>query len=537
MNRATQVILLAVILVLGSVPMWPTLGYAPMTADPGVWIGAGATSSAGWLDWVFASDHFAWYRPLPALSFSLNQLVGGHDPLGYRLVDLVLHLGVIAVTFALARQLRPSAPVTAIIAAALVAAHAGTNEVVPFMARRSYSMGMLAALGGLVVLTSAVRRPGGASLGHGVLVALCFVAGVYSNEGTIVVIALAPFVAWLVTLEAGRPHREWLMAAIPSVVLLALALLWRHQVLGGIGGYSEEAYADNTHASVWNDSSRLLLATPNLARILGEGEWIGIVVLAVGGLLALRGTVLAFVRRDDPGERLVLVLTAWVVLNLALFAVTRSWFARQIYLVIPPLALLAALMIEQGLRNPRVPRLAALPAVLVLLGLLATSPVLHGQPGWRRSSWQQRDAVIRHLLDGLEGVDGPARVALALPNLRPKAGSTGNRRTNINLPRSVHQPLDWARLVVGQSEIELVDLLYFPLDAASGTVTLATEGGRPRFALAPSADVLERQGPTFSRITTTQREVRVSELPGRVAPDYLLLVTTEGHELVQVDGP
>ena len=42
-----------------------------------------------WAEWVFATRHFnVGWRPLTALTFTANYLVGGLEPLVYRATDL-----------------------------------------------------------------------------------------------------------------------------------------------------------------------------------------------------------------------------------------------------------------------------------------------------------------------------------------------------------------------------------------------------------------------------------------------------------------
>jgi len=103
--------------------IWPylaTLGHAPMTADSAEWIVRCAPTSPGWVAWVFGGDHFTWYRPVSALSFTLNHALAGTNVVGYRLVDLALFGLAGALVAGLFRALVPGAPRSAPIVAAAV---------------------------------------------------------------------------------------------------------------------------------------------------------------------------------------------------------------------------------------------------------------------------------------------------------------------------------------------------------------------------------------------------------------------------------
>lgn len=69
------------------------------------------------------------YRPLCVLSFKLNHLFGGFKPIGYHLVNVLLHCLATGLVVKVARQLLPSFVAPA-IAGALFAAHPVHTEAV-----------------------------------------------------------------------------------------------------------------------------------------------------------------------------------------------------------------------------------------------------------------------------------------------------------------------------------------------------------------------------------------------------------------------
>ena len=95
------------------------------------------TSAGGWLDvWSLRQT-----RPLTYLTFWLNYQVGGQDPLGYHLVNLVLHCGVVLLLYECLKRLLPET--AALVAAALFAVHPLQAEAVDYVWARSI---VLAAL-------------------------------------------------------------------------------------------------------------------------------------------------------------------------------------------------------------------------------------------------------------------------------------------------------------------------------------------------------------------------------------------------------
>ena len=101
---------LLAVLVVGSWPYWVNLQYGPMGSDSADWVVRGATDRPGWAEWVFRSSHLAGYRPVAAISYSLNYLISGFEPASYRLLDIVLHVSVAFLIFALYRRIARGLP-------------------------------------------------------------------------------------------------------------------------------------------------------------------------------------------------------------------------------------------------------------------------------------------------------------------------------------------------------------------------------------------------------------------------------------------
>ena len=87
----------------------------------------------------------------------------------------------------------------------------------------------------------------------------------------------------------------------------------------------------------------------HFARWLGYGlfPWSGFVPAALARVLAGPGLV----RPDDDRSRATLMLLLWVVISFALFTLSSTKFHHYIFPVVPPLAMLVALTLEDALEG------------------------------------------------------------------------------------------------------------------------------------------------------------------------------------------
>lgn len=107
---------------------------------------------------AFSADpDVSMYRPLLLVSYALNHALGGVDPVGYHLVNVLLHISFVILLFQTGRQLTRN-PGTMWWWAAIVAVHPLNSQAVNYVSSRS---GILAALGalGAFYLSSVVSRP------------------------------------------------------------------------------------------------------------------------------------------------------------------------------------------------------------------------------------------------------------------------------------------------------------------------------------------------------------------------------------------
>ena len=185
---------LLAVLAVGTWPYWVNLQYGPMGSDSAEWVVRGSTDRPNWSEWVFRSPHLAGYRPVAAISYSLNYLISGLEPASYRLLDIVLHVSVAFSIFALYRRLARGLPLWGgWLASALFLAHPLAEQVVPIMARRSYLLATLFSVSALIVIWDGLARsaPGNRTdFGPPVIGALLLAGGLLSNETAFVTVAV-----------------------------------------------------------------------------------------------------------------------------------------------------------------------------------------------------------------------------------------------------------------------------------------------------------------------------------------------------------
>jgi protein O-mannosyl-transferase len=94
---------------------------------------------------------WGWRQPHPLTNFTfwLNDRIGGQDPLGYHVVNLLLHLGAVLLAYECLRRLLPAA--AALVAAALFAVHPLQAEAVNYVAMRGVMLGALLCFAALLL--------------------------------------------------------------------------------------------------------------------------------------------------------------------------------------------------------------------------------------------------------------------------------------------------------------------------------------------------------------------------------------------------
>lgn len=527
MSRGAHAAVLALLVACGS---WPWLGELrlwPMAPDSATWIARADPAAPGWFEWTFLTSHFdVGWRPLTALAFTANRLVLGLEPLGYRLTDLALHALTAVLVAALARRLAPQAPAwTGWLAAAVLLAHPVSDEVVPFLARRSYPLGSALSLAAALVFlpppaeaTGRTAPSQARALAAGLLVALAVAA----NEASILSAAALPLLALVRgTGEEREPRSARLAALVRATAWLALPVAAlvaaRWAVVGGLGGYE---LAGDEGGRAGRAPEVLLAAWRELGGVARAPEaavWVAL-------LLVLPFYAWRAFRRRGPE----LVLALWVAAYPLLYASQGVWFPRQAYVAVVPLALLVALVAARTADGPAGTRALCLLPQLALAGLLLwSSPAVRGPDRERVAERQERDALIDAALADLRALaatarDEPLDVHLVLPYAPPRAREDAlrARAAGRELSRASRVPAQWLATCLAGERVRPLEFLYV---RAGPPGPPATEEGPRRVRIrAGSAYYLVEPGPEGTRLRRRDEEAprSVAVPPGQawIAP-------------------
>lgn len=165
-------------------------------------------------DYWYGFENSGLYRPLTILSLLVNRWILGDGPLGFHLVNVLLHAGVTLLLWRvlLALQLDTAG---ARIAAILFAVHPLHIESVNVIVGRSELLVALLLLAGLL----AARRD---TLNARVAVACCFLLALLSKEHAIAFLVIVP----LCDMFLARSYRVWLRRWPLYAALVAVAILW-----------------------------------------------------------------------------------------------------------------------------------------------------------------------------------------------------------------------------------------------------------------------------------------------------------------------
>jgi len=186
--------------------------------------GIPAAFTKGFLSGIDEKPYY--YRPLVTASYALNYAMFGQNPLGYKLTNLLLHVLVTVLVFALAR--RVLATDSAALASGLIfAVHPAHTEAVAWISARTE---LLAALFGLASVLAFLRYVGEGRRGWYAASVAFFLAGILSKENVLVLPLLLAALAWL-----RRPRPGWrrVCAELIPFAVVALAYLGVRQVVLG----------------------------------------------------------------------------------------------------------------------------------------------------------------------------------------------------------------------------------------------------------------------------------------------------------------
>jgi len=326
------------------------------------------------------------YRPLVNLSFAINYAMGGVNVLGYRVVNLALHLACALLIFGLARRaLEVTSQRTVALAGAIAllwAVHPLNSEVVDYVSERTDSMMALCYLGALYAI---VRAHGSARPGRWRIasVAVC-AAGMACKESMVtapIVIALyeAVYLSGTSSTWIGgaigrvlRTHWRSYAALVATWALLVPSLIARGSISSG--GFS------SAETTWWN---YLLNQTVMVTRYLRLTFWPSSLVNYYG-----------WTRPLTPGDVWIpaafLTLLALGAIVWLLRAPRVGFLAASVFILLAPTSSIVAIAAEVGAER----------RMYLPLACIVTLVVLGADALWRRfgASAEQSRAPAKSFL-------------------------------------------------------------------------------------------------------------------------------------------
>ena len=530
-RRLAPTIALALLCALAAWPYLPLLGLGPLALDSAEWISKGATFNPNWQEWVFGTRHFGvGYRPVTALSFTLNQALGGFEPAAFRVVDLVLHLLSGLLVYRLYCSLAHSQAtrqIGGVVAAAVFLLHPAVQDVLPILARRSYLLSSMFALAGLTLFARALAIDA-ARIRASVLSGLLLSFALFSNESSAMAIAVVPLVA---AASLGRFNwREIIAASSIPVSIGGFAVVLRLVLVGGTGGY---AIGDSLASRVVPVFSAAWRSVGGLS--VGEGASVlAFILLALLAIAAWR-TAVALRNRsggDIGNESGILLLgSIWLLGATLLYASQGVWYPRQSYLLLAPLALLVGQLSASPTGWS-----GRLPWIVLSGALLWSSPVVRGMDATLEARLTTRHEAILAIDRALSNVETPARVQLVIPFVR---GEGPQNPLRADAPAELHRDYFsasvWLNALHHADDIRIQDFLFYEITTDAATAPILTSGVSPGSKTLRLGSRAYRVGPPSAR-----RDLRANSLVPleRRASDgtreYVLILGADGallHEL------
>jgi len=438
--------------VLGTLPFAWVLTLTPMTRDAAIWLDRSDWQSPKLQEWLLETQHFnVGFRPVTGLSYLVNEVLGG-GVLAYRLTDFGLHLGAVGLVHALVRRWAPDrSPWAATAGAAVLALHPMVGIVLPHLARRGYALASTLAMLGLWLLS---RN----QLAASVVGIAALAAGALANE--------AAYVAFGVATLALASRRRFQELGAMGLTIAAL-LAWRISVIGGLGGYAaatdRAGRVGTIGLATW--STLLPVGMPSggaEGALLPSAPFLAASFAIVAALVV---AVVQAVRQPEPApahqptwNRPVLWALAWLAGLTAVYLPNGVWFPRQVYMLVPPLAVLVGLLAGLGLGRPgpqRWPaRIAAGAVLLLTLGRVTVFP--HAT---HRTAWEQTDRVTTQLMAAAKKQPKKQEIVLVLPFA--KRGGQAALKAREGAKRRRQDPLgtrvsyQWASGRIGRRRLDL----------------------------------------------------------------------------------
>ncbi|MBI5693970.1 MAG: hypothetical protein HZC55_28175 [Verrucomicrobia bacterium] len=301
-----------------------------------------------WSDGVWGST-LKELRPFAALSLMIDGRLWGGHVIGYRLVNLTLHLAAVALVVQLAWTYAGRRAAAAVIAGLVFALHPAHVEAVTWITGRPDLLGSIAALA-FVLTGERFSSEGGR--GSGLLALGAFFVGVFTKEFCLTIPLLLALRWILLDRHAGaaawRRRGALLLGAIVVVAIYAVArrLAFGSDPTTGFFGWND-APAWQRQAGYWGWLAPILpfttgatwTATPPMGVL--RGLWILVAAVVTGAL------GFAAVRRAAWGNAIFFGGLWWFATTLGLF-VAVYFSPRHLYLPTAGIALGLGLALAGG---------------------------------------------------------------------------------------------------------------------------------------------------------------------------------------------
>lgn len=254
-------------------------------------------------------------RPVTFATFALNWALGGVQPFGYHLFNLLLHAAVTLMLYLLLRKLLESIPdgsTVAFAAALLFAVHPIHTEAVASIAGRSELLAVAFLLAAWLLHVE----------DKGILALFCFLLAMMSKESAIVFLLLA--LAGDYARNKLKPVRQY--GLIAALTVLYLGVFWK--LKGGRFGQKGVDFLDNPLGSL-----PVSLRIPNALRI--AWKYVGLHIYP--GTLSSDysyNAILLYAKWRSLAPAVVATLCVLGIWIWALWTRKNAWFfAGAIYLV------------------------------------------------------------------------------------------------------------------------------------------------------------------------------------------------------------
>lgn len=482
-KRSALVLIAAVVLaLLAARPFLPYQGAPPLQRDSLTWIENTAPDAEERWDWSLRQSHFIGYRPLTALTFAVGADTHGDDATALRAFDLALHVLTCVVLFLLAASLFGVGP--AFAAGLFFAVHPASDEVVPFLARRSYSLSTLLALCGLWC----ARRRG---IVTGVLAGPLLLAAMFAHElGAVVALALPA----VVLARATSPGRRLGVCAW-SAACLAVGVWIRSGVMEGVDGYAiGDDFAERARAVLGAFGSSIG------GRLSVEGTVWFVVLGACAAYYVAQSVRLAIARRFAA----LLILLALVAYGV-IVAREAVWFPRQAYGAAALVGLLVAAVQSESSKWH-----AVAPLTLIAVGLVH-SPAIHGSNPDRVARARAATAFVDGVREAARGLGEPGNIGIvARIELEEESDAltilpdrTGGRERQ---QRHMRMPFIWLKRTLGADDVILRELAYVVGPDSEAELVLEPAA---QVTLGEGTVAYEGKRAKVSRMHDTQRVIRI----------------------------